>query len=654
MSPKVSKAKPATVQDVDEETKRTIPGTKVSANSDMRPSPPSKDRDARHQTTDTTSDSGRSNHTYETLASADSAKLMPRAPEPPKDKKTNLPTAANIPPPTTTDAPKSSPPKKSSRTSSPGKKHRRAESKSSKKSSDPVPVAYQGPCACQDCDAYYRAYAAYPQAHYPHPHHAAYAQQPPPYYPPAGHVVPGAEYDHQPRLRRTSRPRPLSYHTAPSGYEPYAMAAPAHLAGMHDPRDPYDQIDRRDYLDRAGAEPTVDMLPTIRASPYVSHAQSRPIMQHAHTDYPVAHRHSAFIEYPPVFGDDDTMLHDYPSSYGRQSGFPPQYMRASSRSPTRAGAEAYPRRPSRDEFSSHPPISMRVARRPSVKHPSLEPTIETGRATSRTRRDRSYTDLDSFRKLSVQENADYDIGRSARAPSHSRRHSQYIDVPSRDASKHSRSPGHRYTTSESRSHRPTSYYSYEDQAAAKQSKRRSRDVGNSGDKYDEARKYQETVNGRNDKDKDELTNNVHRSYSNAGKKPGLPGRVPSLRSAHSGRSHRSGRQSVDGGSGASRRGEDIRVEVKVIQNGQTINKQKFAGSADFSVNDDGTLSYQDRSYHGSSGRSTASVISGFFSRRGSSGKDKDDGTRESRRRSRVASPIIEDVRAERRESRRYH
>ncbi|KAF2223967.1 hypothetical protein BDZ85DRAFT_95261 [Elsinoe ampelina] len=653
MSSRVSKGKPATVQDVDEETRKTIPGTKVSANSDR--SPPPKTNNDNRPMADTTSDSGRSNHTYETLASADSAKVLPRAPEPPKDKATNLPTnTAAIPPPTINDVPKISPTKKSSRASSPGKKHRRAESKSSKKSSEPVPVVYHVPghCPCPDCDAQYRAYAY--AAHYPPPH-AAYAA-PQHYYPPPAEVMPGADYalEPQPRIRRDSRPRPLSYHTAPPTAYDYALAAPTHLAGIHDPRDPYSQVDRRDYF--TPVEGAVDILPTIRQSPLVSHQPARPIMPHAHTDYPVSHRHSTYAEYPPVFGEDDTFLGgDYSSSYGRRSAFPDQYFRSASRSPVRAGAEAYPRRSSRDDFS-HPPLSMRIGRRPSVKQPTLEPAIESGRAPSRSRRDRSYTDLDSFRAMHAQAEADASSGRPSRAPSHSRRHSQYMDIPTRDVSKHSRSPGHRYTTSESRTSRPISYYSYDEQAA-KQSKRRSRDVNlDSSDKYADARKYQEIVTGR--KEDDELAKNVQRSYSSSGnKKPSFPGRVPSLRSAHSGRSHRSGRQSVDAGSGSSRRGgEDIQVQVKITQGGQTINKQKFVGSADLSINDDGELTLRDRSYHGSSARSTASVFSGFFSksRRGSSGKDKDESGRESRRRSRVASPIIEDPRGERRESRRYN
>ncbi|PNS19148.1 hypothetical protein CAC42_1884 [Sphaceloma murrayae] len=668
MSSTVSRAKPATAQELDESTDTPVPGTKVSAGSaDKQPS--SQTEMPHHHTrrkTEATSDSGRSNHTYETLASTDSAKVMPRVPDLPKEKSaTPAATAAAaaaapvLPPPEKT---KTTSPKKSSRTSSPGKKPRRAESKSSKKSAEPHPAAYPPgypigyvPCDCPDCmyQAAHYAHAApvHPAVSYPSP----YPMEAPPehYYPPSDPAIHDYPPELRPKLRRTSRPRPYSFHTAPPA-DPRAITAHAHHLAGYDLEPYYDDIDRRDYLDRPVVEGAVDVLPTIRQSPLVT---QRPTMHHAHTDHP---RRSAYKDYAPVFPDEtDVMPHS--SSYGRQHGFPSavdHYFRHSSRSPTRQAAAAYPRRLSRDEVS-YPPVSMGIGRRSSLKHSNTIPDALPVRASSRSRRDRSYTDLDSARAM-YGPDAYLDpehARRSSRNGSHSRRHSQQVPLSRYDLSDpHSRSPGHRYTTSESRTQRPISYYSHEEQA--KQTKRRSRDMHYEAaayDKFAEVRKYQSAVTGRNDED--ELTRSLHRGYSKSGVKPIL--RQSSLRSGHSGRSrqsHHSGRPSLDAGS--SSRESDIQVQVKVIRDGQTISKSKIAGSTDISITETGEIWHKDRSYHGSSAKSTASVFSSLFgkNRRGSGGRSGNDtgndGARESRRRSRVASPIIEDRRGER-ESRRY-
>lgn len=631
MPSNVSKAKAATVQDVDDKTDKTISGTKVSASSSDKRKSTSKDKSSRRHTMDNTSESGRSNHTYETLASADSAKAMPRAPDAPKERPT--PPATDAAPALTPPEPtKTTSPKKSSRTSSPGKKHRRAESKSSKKSADPHAVA-SGPCACQECAYRY----AYPYGGPPQPHpayHAPYTMEPTPspYYPPHPAEMAAGDYqlDRRPSLRRSSRPRPMSFHTAPPGTDPYAMTAPTHLVGYGDPQSHFDHGARPDYFDHARADGAVDVLPTIRQSPQVV---QRPIMHHAHTDYP-SNRHSAFIEYPPVFDshEADMVPYEYSSSFDtRRTSFPAHvdpYFRRSSRSPTRS-TDANHRRPSRDD-ASYPPVSMRVGRKTSLKQQHPDSHLVSARAPSRSRRDRSLTDVDSARE--------YRDSRPSGHDSHSRRRSQQIGLSAYEHGHgHSKSPGHRYTSSESRSQRPVSYYSYDDRE--KYSKRHSRDLHNEPapyDKFSEARKYQEAVTGH--KDEDELTRSTHRSYGN-------PTRRPPPRSAHSGRSRHSGRSD-----------SDIQVQVKVIQNGQTISKSKIAGAAEISVTDDGDIWTKDRSYHGgSSARSTSSVFSGLF-RRGSNGKSRPENgyesTRESRRRSRVASPIVEDPR-ERRESRRY-
>ncbi|KAG8624757.1 hypothetical protein KVT40_007824 [Elsinoe batatas] len=120
------------------------------------------------------------------------------------------------------------------------------------------------------------------------------------------------------------------------------------------------------------------------------------------------------------------------------------------------------------------------------------------------------------------------------------------------------------------------------------------------------------------KEDDELARHAQQFYSSSGnEKPSFPGRVPSLRSAYSGRSYRTSRQSVDAGSGSSRgSGDEIQVQVKITQGGHTITKQKVVSAADLSINDGGELTYRDRSYHSPGARSSASVFSGLSNKAG--------------------------------------
>ncbi|KAF2151468.1 hypothetical protein K461DRAFT_173450 [Myriangium duriaei CBS 260.36] len=693
MSSRVSRGQPAKVEDEDERG-QPVRGTERVARSSVGPRPPPSRIDAR-------SDSGYSSRTHGTIASADSAKALPKVPEPPSPEKADIQPALPPPPSAGQAAEAARPPLAASSE----KKHARTSSKTSKASrgskssrSHPQPQRCTDPNCTRDhtpyppgsVDAprYYPLPVDYQNPHpdhqYPHPSNA----HPSYWYSPNSAPI----YDHPPQppdrtLRRSSRPpRPSTYHEDMSGDWLYQRMGRAF--GGHDSQEtvqpprrdsgpgyphhvPHDQYSLREY--------------------YRDREPERPQLRHAITDDHYDRRIYVDPEDPynaRLHGNLNLIEYgssEIPTRRRSVHGQPYTSSRAGrSRSRSRANRALVPRHqdPSPYDESAMPPPpgslplgydawnppgwhgpppgwrSSEHREHPPgwhapppgwpgpefpVSHPG-EPYPPAGRSTfshSRTRSEAHGGYGESSRQSRRSSHASQD-----RRPSHSEEYSRRR----MSSSRRSISPGHAQELRELRSARRASHSIHYDQERRVR-RDSSRDYSPTEDKSTDALRYQDQVRGG--PMNDDLTSAMRQTYQTSTRRPGLIAqKQPSVTSHTSSRSRRSAARPSDMHSTSSRRNSEYQVRVQIVNDGEEIQSYRLPIRGDkplnFTVDEDGGISSQVRVDRPPSTSSRWSWLTGSNRSgrsRAASEHDVHDerrhDDRRGRRRMSIKSPIIE-------------